>query len=242
MCQESLGTSCAGKPTCVICFGMAGTGKTTFIQVLLVMSHTAFTCGYIVLMLITQRLTAHLHSVKSPPYVINLDPAVHHVPYPANIGDQLNTLILLLIIIIIISLSLSFFHRYQRHSEVQTGDVSIRAGTQRRYHDIAEPVFHQVWSSDGVHWEMCTRVQVCSQTSYIASTVLHDLSSFSRYVLLDTPGQIEVFTWSVSGAIIMETLVCGPPQHIGYNLLEITRIAWWLLSHVTNTIQFVPTN
>ena len=34
--QESLGTSFAGKPTCVICLGMAGTGKTTFIQVLLV--------------------------------------------------------------------------------------------------------------------------------------------------------------------------------------------------------------
>ena len=92
--QESSGTSCAGKPTCVKCLAMAGTGKTTFIQVLLVMSHTAFTCGYIVLMLIThQRVTAHLHSVKSPPYVINLDPAVHHVPYPANIGDQLNTLL-----------------------------------------------------------------------------------------------------------------------------------------------------
>ena len=100
--QESSGTSCAGKPTCVICLGMAGTGKTTFIQVLLVMSHTAFTCGYLVLMLITQRLTAHLHSVKSPPYVINLDPAVHHVPYPANIGDQL------LLLFIFISLCLSF--------------------------------------------------------------------------------------------------------------------------------------
>ena len=26
---------------------------------------------------------------------------------------------------------------------------------------------------------------------------------------MDTPGQIEVFTWSASGAIIMETLVCA---------------------------------
>ena len=87
-------------------------------------------------------------------------------------------------------------------------------------------------------------MQVCSQTSYIASTV--DLSSFSnlshssvRYVLLDTPGQIEVFTWSASGAIIMETLVCGPQQHIGYNLL-LLQIYRFLLSHVTNSIQFVP--
>ena len=28
-----------------------------------------------------------------------------------------------------------------------------------------------------------------------------------RYVIFDTPGQIEVFTWSASGAIITETLV-----------------------------------
>ena len=32
-----------------------------------------------------QRLTAHLHARKTPPYVINLDPAVNEVPYPANI-------------------------------------------------------------------------------------------------------------------------------------------------------------
>ena len=86
---------------------MAGTGKTTFIQVLLVMSHTAFTLVYTVLMLITQRLTAHLHSVKSPPYVINLDPAVHHVPYPANmIGDQRTTLLLLLLLLLLLPLLL----------------------------------------------------------------------------------------------------------------------------------------
>ena len=32
-----------------------------------------------------QRLTAHFHSKKEPPYVVNLDPAVHEVPYPTNI-------------------------------------------------------------------------------------------------------------------------------------------------------------
>ena len=30
---------------------------------------------------------------------------------------------------------------------------------------------------------------------------------FFRYVIVDTPGQIEVFTWSASGAIISETMV-----------------------------------
>lgn len=47
----------------VICIGMAGSGKTTFMQ----------------------RLNSHLRSKKTPPYVINLDPAVLNVPYGANI-------------------------------------------------------------------------------------------------------------------------------------------------------------
>ena len=36
--------------------------------------------------------------------------------------------------------------------------------------------------------------------------ILND-RSLDRYILLDTPGQIEVFTWSASGSIITETLV-----------------------------------
>nr|CAD2191824.1 unnamed protein product [Meloidogyne enterolobii] len=42
---------------------MAGSGKTTFVQ----------------------RLTSHLHSKKTFPYLINLDPAAGTVPFPANI-------------------------------------------------------------------------------------------------------------------------------------------------------------
>lgn len=32
-----------------------------------------------------QRLNAHLHAQKQPPYVLNLDPAVLHLPFTANI-------------------------------------------------------------------------------------------------------------------------------------------------------------
>lgn len=51
------------KPTCIIVLGMAGSGKTTFVQ----------------------RLVSVLYDVGKP-YVINLDPACREVPYPANIG------------------------------------------------------------------------------------------------------------------------------------------------------------
>jgi len=50
-------------PTCILVLGMAGSGKTTFIQ----------------------RLAADLYSRGKPPYVINMDPACLEVPYPANV-------------------------------------------------------------------------------------------------------------------------------------------------------------
>lgn len=51
------------EPTVIITLGLAGSGKTTFIQ----------------------RLNSYLHSENKPPYIVNLDPAVSHLPFDANI-------------------------------------------------------------------------------------------------------------------------------------------------------------
>lgn len=51
-------------PTCLIVLGMAGSGKTTFVN----------------------QLTKYLESNNKSVYTINLDPAVHHVPYHSNVG------------------------------------------------------------------------------------------------------------------------------------------------------------
>lgn len=50
-------------PMVIITLGLAGSGKTTFIQ----------------------RLNSYLHSENQPPYIVNLDPAVSHLPFDANI-------------------------------------------------------------------------------------------------------------------------------------------------------------
>ena len=53
------------KPIVIITIGMAGAGKSTFVQ----------------------RINSYLHSKEppSPPYVFNLDPAVANTPFEANI-------------------------------------------------------------------------------------------------------------------------------------------------------------
>ncbi|EFY88540.1 hypothetical protein J3458_019326 [Metarhizium acridum] len=60
----------ASPPVAIVCVGMAGSGKTTFMQ----------------------RINAHLHGKNQPPYVINLDPAVLNVPFDPNIDirDSVN--------------------------------------------------------------------------------------------------------------------------------------------------------
>lgn len=57
-------------PATIICIGMAGSGKTTFMQ----------------------RLNSYLHENNKPPYVINLDPAVYKIPFNCNIDirDSIN--------------------------------------------------------------------------------------------------------------------------------------------------------
>lgn len=53
----------SSKTVCLLVIGMAGAGKTSFVQ----------------------RLTSYLYSRKNVPYVINMDPACHEVSYPCNI-------------------------------------------------------------------------------------------------------------------------------------------------------------
>lgn len=60
----------AKKAMVIITIGMAGAGKSTFVQ----------------------RMNSYLHAKESPPYILNLDPAVTHVPFEPNIDirDTIN--------------------------------------------------------------------------------------------------------------------------------------------------------
>ncbi len=126
------------RPTCLIVIGMAGTGKTTFIRA----------------------LNSFLHSKQQKPYVINLDPACHEVPYPCNIDirDTVN------------------------YKEVM-----------KQY-------------SLGPNGAIMTSLNLFATKFNQIIEIVEKRADECKYVLLDTPGQIEVFTWSASGQIITESL------------------------------------
>lgn len=58
------------NPVVIITIGMAGAGKSTFVQ----------------------RINSYLHAKETPPYILNLDPAVTHIPFEPNIDirDTIN--------------------------------------------------------------------------------------------------------------------------------------------------------
>ncbi|KAF8247888.1 hypothetical protein K440DRAFT_289253 [Wilcoxina mikolae CBS 423.85] len=135
-------------PATIVCIGMAGSGKTTFMQ----------------------RLNAHLHAAQEPPYIINLDPAVKNVPFDRNIDirDSVN------------------------YREVMTQ--------------------YNLGPNGGI---MTSLNLFATKIDQVIGILEKRASSISR-VLVDTPGQIECFVWSASGAIITDALASTFPTVIAY--------------------------
>jgi GTPase SAR1 family protein len=138
----------SNKPVCLIVIGMAGAGKTSFVS----------------------RLNTFLHTKQTSPYVINLDPACHEVPYPCNIDirDTVN------------------------YKEVM-----------KQY-------------SLGPNGAIMTSLNLFSTKFNQIIDLIEKRSKDCKYVIIDTPGQIEVFTWSASGSIITEALASSFPTIICY--------------------------
>ncbi|EMP37895.1 GPN-loop GTPase 1 [Chelonia mydas] len=116
------------------------------------------------------RLTAHLHSQNSPPYVVNLDPAVRELPFAANIDIR---------------------------DTVKYKEVMKQYGL-------------------GPNGGIVTSLNLFATRFDQVMKFIEKRQNTSQYVLIDTPGQIEVFTWSASGTIITEALASTFPSVVVY--------------------------
>ncbi|KAH0835800.1 hypothetical protein J3R83DRAFT_9655 [Lanmaoa asiatica] len=138
------------KPSVIITIGMAGAGKSTFVQ----------------------RLNSHLHTVNAsrPPYILNLDPAVAHVPFEPNID---------------IRDTVNYKEVMKQYNLGPNGGILTALNLFTTKFD-----------------------QVLELVEKRAETV--------DYIILDTPGQIEIFTWSASGAIITDAVAFSFPTVVAY--------------------------
>jgi len=153
--SQAAGETGAKQPVVILVVGMAGTGKTTLVH----------------------RLQHYAAEKCIPSYYINLDPAVMHVPYNANIDvrDTVN------------------------YKEVMKGYQLGPNGAILTSLNLFATKFNQVVSlleqKEGLEW-----------------------------IIVDTPGQIEVFTWSASGQLIAESLAAVFPTIVLF-VADTTRCA-----------------
>ncbi|KAF8233771.1 hypothetical protein L208DRAFT_1265115 [Tricholoma matsutake] len=138
------------KPIAIITIGMAGAGKSTFVQ----------------------RINSYLHSLNPPAplYILNLDPAVTHIPFEANID---------------IRDTVNYQEVMKQYNLGPNGGILTALNLFTTKFD-----------------------QVLGLVEKRADTV--------DYVILDTPGQIEIFTWSASGVIITDAVASSLPTVIAY--------------------------
>ncbi|GJJ14835.1 hypothetical protein Clacol_009103 [Clathrus columnatus] len=138
------------KPVVIITIGMAGSGKTTFVQ----------------------RINSYLNSLSppSPPYKLNLDPAVINVPFDPNID---------------IRDTIDFKEVMKQYNLGPNGGILTAL-------NLFATKFDQVLN------------------------LMEKRSDTVDYMILDTPGQIEIFTWSASGAIITDAVASSFPTVVAY--------------------------
>lgn len=145
----------------VVCIGMAGSGKTTFMQ----------------------RINSYLHSKRDPPYVINLDPAVRNVPFESNID---------------IRDSVNYKEVLKQYNLGPNGGIMTSL-------NLFSTKIDQIL---GLLEKRTAPPPPAKPGEPQARQV--------RNIIVDTPGQIEVFVWSASGDILLGALASSFPTVIAY--------------------------
>jgi len=160
-------TEAAGQvPVSIVCVGMAGSGKTTFMQ----------------------RINSYLHSKKTPPYVLNLDPAVRSVPFESNID---------------IRDSVKYKEVMKQYNLGPNGGILTSLNLFATKIDQVLNILEKRCLPEKAQAEKQAQAQTSKQDP-------------PKHIIIDTPGQIEVFVWSASGSILLSALASSFPTVLAY--------------------------
>lgn len=172
----------------VVCVGMAGSGKTTFMQ----------------------RINSHLHTKREPPYVVNLDPAVLKVPFESNID---------------IRDSVNYKEVMKQYRLGPNGGIltslnlfatkidQILALLEKR---AGPGIRARSTSGSGERSTSKDSEKLKESNKEKDGSADDEQGKRIKHILVDTPGQIEVFVWSASGDILLGSLASSFPTVIAY--------------------------
>nr|CAA17147.1 putative protein [Arabidopsis thaliana] len=134
------------------------------------------------------RLVCHTFDSKSHGYVVNLDPAVMSLPFGANID---------------IRDTVKYKEVMKQYNLGPNGGILTSLN-----------LFATKFDEVNIPLEL---VQMITDFfSHCVVSVIEKRADQLDYVLVDTPGQIEIFTWSASGAIITEAFASTFPTVVTY--------------------------
>lgn len=129
------------------------------------------------------------------PYVVNLDPACQEVPYHANIG------------------------KFEWRNKTQIADLILSSIFFMVFVDIRDTVNYKEVMKQyqlGPNGGIVTTLNLFSTKFGQVVDLVKKAGTNHKYCVIDTPGQIEVFTWSASGTIITEALATSFPTVVVY--------------------------
>ncbi|KAL5458729.1 hypothetical protein PMIN06_003192 [Paraphaeosphaeria minitans] len=179
-------------PVAIVCVGMAGSGKTTFMQRLV--SHLYTHADPTQSEPTTSKMSA------APPYILNLDPAVHYVPFTPNID---------------IRDSVNYKEVMKQFNLGPNGGIltSLNLFSTKIDQVIGLLEKRTAPPAPAEHAEQTT-VDFMTNSGKTAPPV--QKPPHVKHILVDTPGQIEVFVWSASGEILLSSLASTFPTVVAY--------------------------
>jgi GTPase SAR1 family protein len=190
--SASVPTPTPSQPVAIVCVGMAGSGKTTFMQ----------------------RLVSHLYThpdptapepsvskiPPTPPYILNLDPAVHHVPFTPNID---------------IRDSVNYKEVMKQFNLGPNGGILTSLNLFSTKIDQVINLLEKR-TAPPAPAPQPEQTTVEFMTNQGKSTPPPPQAEGVKHILVDTPGQIEVFVWSASGEILLSSMASTFPTVIAY--------------------------
>jgi GTPase SAR1 family protein len=172
---------------------MAGSGKTTFMQRLVSHLYTHPDP--------TQSEPSVAKESPTPPYIINLDPAVHHVPFTPNID---------------IRDSVNYKEVMKQFNLGPNGGILTSLNLfSTKIDQVIGLLEKRTKPSEPVKEAEQTTVEFMTNSGKEKAATPAQQQQV-KHILVDTPGQIEVFVWSASGEILLSSLASTFPTVIAY--------------------------
>ncbi|KAL1599797.1 hypothetical protein SLS60_007602 [Paraconiothyrium brasiliense] len=179
-------------PVAIVCVGMAGSGKTTFMQRLV--SHLYTHADP------TQNEPSDSMTKAAPPYILNLDPAVHYVPFTPNID---------------IRDSVNYKEVMKQFNLGPNGGILTSLNLfSTKIDQVINLLEKRTAPPEPAEQPEQTTVEFMTNSG--KTTPPTQQPSQVKHILVDTPGQIEVFVWSASGEILLSSLASTFPTVIAY--------------------------